>query len=98
MIFLRNSGMGIVVGSCVQDDEPDTNQRYHHVVYGKSHSAEQVFILRVLSSSGFPNFVGNFTNLDLGKCIFYKVMFNVGFFVILLIDSSGETEIQADGI
>jgi E3 ubiquitin-protein ligase ZNRF1/2 len=26
--------MGIVIGSCVPDEEPDTNNRFHRVVYG----------------------------------------------------------------
>lgn len=26
--------MGIVIGSCVPEEEPDTNQRFHRVVYG----------------------------------------------------------------
>lgn len=27
--------MGIVIGSCVPDDEPESTERFHHVVYGK---------------------------------------------------------------
>lgn len=26
--------MGIVIGSCVPDDDSDTSTRFHHVVYG----------------------------------------------------------------
>lgn len=29
-----SGAMGIVIGSCVPEEEPDTNQRFHRVVYG----------------------------------------------------------------
>lgn len=36
--------MGIVIGSCVPDDEPETTDRFHHVVYGKTRGKLRIFL------------------------------------------------------
>lgn len=44
--------MGIVIGSCVPDDEPEATDRFHHVVYGKRVCLKlcwQNFVVKVLS-------------------------------------------------